>query len=114
LVQKIRCQGNPAIILIIILIIIIIIIYKIKKETKTRTEQNKRRPLRRRKHTHCAVRPILAEIFDEFAKKSRSVLVCVSDAGSSFGFQRAAIAAKSEKRILRERERERERALRSL
>jgi hypothetical protein len=29
-------------------------------------------------------------------------LVFVSDSGSSFGFQRAAIAAKSEKRILRE------------
>jgi hypothetical protein len=87
-----------------------------KQKKKNRTKQNKRRPLRRRKHTQFAVRPILAEIFDEFAKKSRSVLVFVSDSGSSFGFQRAAIAAKSEKRILREREREREieRALRSL
>jgi hypothetical protein len=35
-------------------------------------------------------------------------LVFVSDSGSSFGFQRAAIAAKSEKRILRERERDRD------
>ncbi|CAM6028323.1 unnamed protein product [Sphagnum balticum] len=37
----------------------------------------------------CAVRQILAEIFDEFVKKSKLVLVFISDVGSFFGFQRA-------------------------